>query len=229
MTSVKQRLRDGGLVTVCNTDYPTPALVEFVAEIGFDAVFIDCEHSATDFREVENLARAARGAGMASVVRPWSQEPELANRYLSCGVDGIQVPHVDDVQQARAAIDGLSHWEGDHTAKLLVAMIESERAIDNLPGLLELEEIDVFYVGAFDLAASMGLKGQATHPRVRARVDEAIGRVAAAGRAPGINLQNDLNALSQYRDLGLRWINVHLKVFMRDGARAFLKAARGEV
>ncbi|MGV6874768.1 aldolase/citrate lyase family protein [Pseudochelatococcus sp. B33] len=225
--ALRRRLLAGETVAVCNTDFPTPRLVEFVGTLGFDAVFIDCEHAATDFTAVEELARAARAAGMASILRPWSNETGLINRYLSCGVDGIQTPHVETRAEVEAIADGIAQWEGDHTGKLLVAMIESETAVANLPQMLDAEAVDVFYVGAFDLAQSMGLKGRPDHPAVRRAVETAIGAVARAGRAAGLNVQGDLDAVAHYRRLGLRWINVHLKALVGSPARGFLDSVRG--
>ena len=224
--ALKRRLAAGETVAVCNPDYPTPRLVEFIGTLGFDAIFIDCEHSSTDFALVDELARAARASGMASIVRPWDGDPSLINRYLSCGVDGVQVPHVHNVDQAKSILAGMAEWEGDHRQKLLVAMIESQDAVAQLPELLKIDEIDVFYIGAFDLALSMGLKGQPKHPRVKACVDEAIRRIAAAGKVSGLNLQDEIEALAEYRQKGLRWINVHLKAFVQTGARPFLDHIR---
>jgi len=226
MATVKERLRAGETIAVCNPDYPTPRMVEFIGTLGFDAIFIDCEHASTDFALVEELARAARGVGLAAVVRPWSNEEGLVNRYLSCGVDGVQTPHVQSRAAAAAIIDGMSRWEGDHTTRLVVAMIESEAAIADLPEMLKIDEIDVFYIGAVDLAQSMGLKGNPGHPRVRAAVDAAIEAIAGAGRAAGMNVQDDLDAVTRYRGLGLRWINVHLKTFVSRGTRSFIDTVR---
>lgn len=220
---LKRRLKSGQTIAVCNTDFPTPRLVEFVGCLGFDAVFLDCEHASTDFGAIEHLARAARAAGIASVVRPWSNEPGLINRYLSCGVDGIQAPHVDGLAQARLIVDGMTQWEGDHTSKLFVLMIESEAALAELDAMLGQVDADVFYIGALDLAQSMGLKGKPDHPRVRQAVEAAIKRIHAAGKVAGMNVQGDLDAVAHYRGLGLRWINVHAKTFIAAGARAFLK------
>lgn len=223
---LKTRLKSGGTVAVCNTDFPTPRLVEFVGGLGFDAVFIDCEHASTDFKEVEDLARAARASGMASIVRPWSNEIGLINRYLSCGVDGIQAPHVDTPAELAAIANGMAQWEGDHTKKLLVAMIESKSALVNLPKMLMSEAADVFYIGALDLAQSMGLKGQPSHPNVRQAVEDAIGMIERAGRVAGMNVQGDLHMVEHYRRLGLRWINVHVKTFVAGPARTFLDGVR---
>ena len=68
-TSLKEQLRSGKAVSVCDPDFPTPKLVEFIGTIGFDAVFLDCEHSSTDFRLVEELARAARSTAIPANAR----------------------------------------------------------------------------------------------------------------------------------------------------------------
>ena len=227
--SVKARLRAGEVIAVCDPDFPTPRMVEFIGGIGFDAVFIDCEHSSSDFRLVEELARAARAADMDSILRPWSNEEGLLNRYLSCGVGGLQLPHVRNAAEARLILEGLQRWgDGDFGGKLLVVMIESAEALQALPELLKIGEIDAFYFGTNDLAESMGLRGKAQHPTVKTAVEAGIRQVAAAGRAAGINVQNDLEAVIAYRRLGARWITVHQKVFIRRGAEAFLGGVRAD-
>lgn len=187
----KQQLLAQKIISVCNTDFPTPEMVEFVGELGFDALFIDCEHSNTDFKLVSELSRAARIAGMHSVLRPWTNEPGLINRYLSCGAGGVQVPHVHSAADAKAIIERMSRWgDGDYREKLLLVMVESKEAIASLPALLKIKEIDVFYFGQNDLAESMGYKGDRKNPKVRSTVETAIKRVADAGKAAGMNVQD---------------------------------------
>jgi 4-hydroxy-2-oxoheptanedioate aldolase len=214
-------------IAVCNTDFPTAEMVEFVGELGFDALFIDCEHSTTDFQQVGELSRAARLAGMGSVLRPWSNEPGLINRFLSCGAGGIQAPHVHNVADAERIIAGLRRWgDGDYREKILLMMVESQEAVDNLPALLKVPDIDVFYIGQNDLAESMGLKGQRKNPKVRAVVEETIKRVADAGKVVGMNVQDEIDAARHYMSLGLRWVNVHQKQFMARGSKTFLDVLR---
>lgn len=223
----KQQLLAQPIISVVNTDFPTPDMVEFTGSLGFDMLFIDCEHSSTDFRQVSELARAARLAGMGSVLRPWSNEPGLINRFLSCGAGGIQAPHVHNVADASRILEGLRRWgDGDYREKVLVVMVESQEAVDNLPGLLKMPEIDVFYIGQNDLAESMGLKGQRKNPKVRAVVEDTIKRIADAGKIAGMNVQDEIDAVRQYIGLGLRWINVHQKQFMARGSKDFLQAIK---
>ena len=220
----KRELLAQKVISVCNPDFPTPDLIEFIGKLGFDAVFLDCEHSSTDFTLIKELARAARLANLNSVLRPWSNEPGLINRFLSCGVGGVQAPHVHSAADAKNILEGLRRWgDGNYEDKLLVVMIESQQGVDNLPELLKMKEIDVFYIGQNDLAESMGLKGKRKDPKVQATVEDVIKRVADSGRVAGMNVQEDLEAVTHFMGLGMRWVNVHLKNFMERGTRTFLQ------
>ena len=219
----KQQLLSQKVISVCNPDFPTPDMIEFIGKLGFDALFLDCEHSSTDFTLIKELSRAARLANLNSVLRPWSNEPGLINRYLSCGVGGVQAPHVHSAADARNIVEGLKRWgDGNYEDKLLVVMIESQQGVDNLPELLKMKEIDAFYIGQNDLAESMGLKGKRKDPKVQAAVEYVIKRVADAGKVAGMNVQEDLEAVTHFMGLGMRWVNVHMRNFMDRGARAFL-------
>jgi 2-keto-3-deoxy-L-rhamnonate aldolase RhmA len=223
MTQSKRQLLSQKVISVCNPDFPTPALIEFIGKLGFDAVFLDCEHSSTDFQLINDLSRAARLANLHSLVRPWSNDPGLINRYLSCGAGGVQAPHVHNAADARKIVEGLKRWgDGNYEERLLVVMVESQEAVDNLPELLKVSDIDVFYIGQNDLAESMGLKGKRKDPKVQAAVEDVIKRVADAGSIAGMNVQEDLEAVTHFMRLGMRYVNVHMRNFMDRGAKAFL-------
>lgn len=224
----KQQLFAQKVISVVNCDFPTPDMVEFTGELGFDVLFIDCEHSHTDFKLVKELSRAARVAGMHSVLRPHSNDEGLINRYLSCGAGGIQVPHMHSVAAANALLAGLERWgDGDWHEKIVLVMVESKEAIACLPELLKIDAIDAYYFGQNDLAESMGFKGDRKNPKVRSTVEDAIKRVADAGKVAGMNVQDEIDIVAHYMELGLKWINVHQKQFMARGSKAFLKAIKG--
>lgn len=219
----KQELLSQKIITVCNPDFPTPAMIEFIGKLGFDGVFLDCEHSSSDFQLIADCSRAARLVNLHSLLRPWSNDPGLINRYLSCGVGGVQAPHVHSAADARNIIEGLKRWgDGNYEEKLLVVMVESQQAVDNLPEILKIKDIDVLYIGANDLAESMGLKGKRKDPKVQATVEDIIKRVSDAGKIAGMNVQEDLEAVTHFMRLGMRYVNVHMKQFMDRGSRAFL-------
>src|SRR5262249_34160759 len=134
MNNAKQKLRDGGTVLVFNPNFPSPALIEHAGALGFDVAFIDCEHGSAGFERVEELARAARAAGMTSILRPWSMERGLVTRYLDCGVGGIQFPGMEDEAAARSAVEIVRAARGKQFGDTLVTvMIESRTAMEHLP------------------------------------------------------------------------------------------------
>jgi len=67
---LKQTLDGGGTAVMVNLTFNSPNLVEHLAALGFDAVMLDCEHTSASVESIEELARAARAAGIAAIVRP---------------------------------------------------------------------------------------------------------------------------------------------------------------
>lgn len=220
MNRAKDKLRRGGTVLVFNPNFPSPALVEHAGALGFDVAFVDCEHGAAGFERAEDLARAARAAGMTSILRPWSMERGLVTRYLDCGVGGIQFPAIESADAAREAVDIVRAARGDRFADTLVAaMIESPAAIDALPAILAVGGIDAVVVGLADLAASLGHPGEGRHPDVRRAVDDIVRMASQSkGAVAGFNLHH----WEEGRDLtekGVRWLTIHAKTMLARGTK----------
>ncbi len=70
----KDKLATGAAVLVVNPDHPSPSLVESLGRLPAGAEWIDCDQGAADVETVENMARAARVAGLVSMVRIFAPE-----------------------------------------------------------------------------------------------------------------------------------------------------------
>ena len=53
-------------------------------------------------------------------------------------------------------------------------MLEEVEAIKNLPDMVSVDGVDVFFIGSGDLSQSMGYPGQQTHPEVQALMEEGV-------------------------------------------------------
>lgn len=223
MNKVKQKLAAGKVVTMFNPDYPAPRLVEYAAGFGLDVAFIDAERQSYDFERIEEMARAARAAGIASVARPWMNDPGLIVRYLDCGVDGIKVPHVEDAATARKMIEIVRYARPrDHADKILIIMVETPAAIANIDEIAALSGIDVINIGVNDVAHAAGHPGEPEHPEVVALVDQAIARIRNGGKTVGLNvLTNWEERMPYFLAKGVRWFNVHVNTFIARGARDY--------
>ena len=216
----KDKLKRDEVVVVLNPDHPSPSLTEFVAGLGFDGVFIDCEHGVATIERVQDMCRAARAAGVQSIVRPETNAPFLITRYLDAGAGGIMAPHVETAAAARQIVDTVRYARPkDHEDKVVVAMIESMTAIGNLPELLNVEGIDVFFIGPNDLSHSMGYAAQMHHPEVKAMVKKASASIRAAGKIPGTLVIGPTAA--EFVAAGCRFLYEHANSFILSGASDF--------
>ena len=183
---VKDKLARGEVATMVLVNYVSPALVERVGQLGFDIAFIDTEKGSATSERIEEMCRGGRAAGIATIVRPWTSDPGLISRYLDLGADGVIVAAIDEPQAARDLVEAVRYARfKDHADKLVIAMIESPRAIENLSALLAVDGVDVWFIGPNDLAHRMGHPGNAAHADVQAAVHRTLAAIHAAGRVAG--------------------------------------------
>lgn len=220
MNKVKEKLRNGGTVMVFNPNFPSAALVEHAGTLGFDVAFIDCEHGSASFERAEELARAARAAGITSLLRPWTSERAIITRFLDCGVGGIQFPGVETAAAARDAVAMVRTARGKRFEDTLVAaMIESTAAIQNLHDIIAVEGLDAVVIGLSDLARDLGHAGDNQHAEVRRAVDQII-RISSSAKGAVVGF--NLHLWEEGRDLkaqGVRWFTIHTKTMLARGTR----------
>ena len=106
----------------------------------------------------------------------------------------------------------------------LVVQIESRAALDNLDAICAVPGVDAAFIGPSDLANDMGHRGNATHPEVRDAMQDALARIRAAGKAPGI-LGLDPETTRTYRDWGAQMLGVGIDVVLFANAARALAAA----
>lgn len=212
MNPLKERLRRGDLVTMVDPTFTSPALCEELGHLGFDAIFIDCEHHGASPGQAEEMARAAHAAGIAAVLRPELTVPHLLVRYLDRGIDGLMLSEIEDAATARSVVEVIRSARaeaGDFADKLIVIEITSLRAMANIEEIAAIDEIDVLFIGSGGLARALGHPGERYHPDVVALCVQGMEAVRRAGKASG--------SLARYEDVEyvLRAGVQFLYVFMR--------------
>lgn len=241
----KRKLQRGGVVTMLMGGMDDAGTIDMMGQLGFDAVLIEGEHGSADFSNLADLTRACDVWGMTSVMRVSMNHPAYIYRAFDLGAQGIMVPHVNTAAEAREVVDAakfapIGH-RGSSTGRqgygvhdyvhkaneetLVTVLIEDIAAIDKIEEIASVDHVDVFYVAPGDLAQSMGLVGQTSHPEVQAAIDRGIKGVIEAGRVAGA-LANDAN-IGHYLDLGVRFVGVPWFGWAASGARNFLSKIEG--
>jgi 4-hydroxy-2-oxoheptanedioate aldolase len=230
---------------------PSPQIVESAAGMGFDWVMIDCEHGTVGLETMELMIMAAEASGVTPIVRPRTNSASDILQCMDRGALGVQVPHVNTAEQARAAVAavkfhpmgerslavgtrssryGFSGSMGDFVAEanestLVCVQIEDEEALPNVAEILKVEGVDVFFIGPSDLSQSMGHPGNPKAPPVAKAIDETLAKIVGAGKTPGMPASAE--AVQGVLAKGVRYIYTHLPLIMSTGAKAYFKAARG--
>jgi 4-hydroxy-2-oxoheptanedioate aldolase len=243
-------LREGRPLLGIFCSIPSPALIEMAGHAGFDFTVIDNEHGPASIETTEHLIRAARSSGIVPIVRVSGAIQQEILRTLDVGASGVQVPQVNTVEQAqlvasaakypplgsrgvafgtRAAgygfFAGNAHVEGSNANTVVITHIESVDAVNALDGMLEVEGIDVVFIGPTDLSVSMGHPGNPGHPEVQATIADCIRRIDAAGRVPGLMVSTP-DEFRKFADMGARYITVNMSSIVVAGLKGLVTGVR---
>ena len=247
---MKQKLKTSKPAFGLSIMIPSPQLVEMAAKLGFDWVLIDCEHGTINPETVETLAMAAQANGITPIARPRTKSPADIQQVMDRGVMGVQVPHVNTADDARAVVDavkyhpvgkrglaagtrpanygfGISQSEyvvEANRESLICVQFEDKEAIENADEILEVDDIDVFFIGPSDLSQSMGYPGQYDEPSVAHAIDSTFEKIVKAGQVAGT--PGNADKIKSVLDKGVLYTYTHATKLLGSGAEAFFEAAR---
>jgi 2-dehydro-3-deoxyglucarate aldolase/4-hydroxy-2-oxoheptanedioate aldolase len=155
--------------------------VELLGRAGFDFIVVDMEHSPLDVETAYRLILAAQACEMTALVRVPDRSGSLVQRLLDAGADGLLVPQVTSVEQARGCLDQMifspagvrgmgitsraGGWgldgrraylsSGDDVVRAL--QIEDLDSLQNWEAFLALDGLTSLFLGLGDLTLSSGL------------------------------------------------------------------------
>src|SRR3954453_12293643 len=108
--TLKQRLYAGKAAFGVMCTFPSPPVVEMLGQLGFDWILLDNEHGSIPVDTAESCIVAAELSGMAPIVRPVGNRPEIIAPFLDRGAWGVQVPHVNTREEAQAAVAACKYF-----------------------------------------------------------------------------------------------------------------------
>jgi 4-hydroxy-2-oxoheptanedioate aldolase len=212
---------------------PGAVTAEVLARTGADYVVVDLQHGAAAEADLPGLTAAVTAAGAVPLVRTRSPAFPDVGRPLDLGARGVVVPNVRDAAHAREVVAACRHapagtrsvgrLSGGTAEPLVIPMVESAGALDELDAVLAVEGIDGVYVGPGDLGLSLGL----TRDELRPVLSSIVARAVAAGVPVGVHAQDGREAAA-FAAEGATIVTVAADVPALTGAvAAHLAAARG--
>ena len=232
MSDFKEKFKDGGLVIgTMISEIRNPNLAWMLIQSGFDYFIIDNEHGAYSPETVSNMIAAARGAGIAVIVRIPEIRREAIMKPLDSGAAGLLVPMVNTAEQAREIMtyakyppmgnrgvalsrahsaygrpNAAEYIEQANRKTFIAVQAESPQAIENLDSIASTPGVDAIFVGPADLSVSMGIPGQLTHPKEVEAIAKVIDVCRQHNVIPGIHMSN-VETLKGWIGKGMRFVS----------------------
>ncbi|WP_299202941.1 HpcH/HpaI aldolase/citrate lyase family protein [uncultured Tateyamaria sp.] len=206
----KAAIKSGDTVIGCWMSLGDPLATEIAGTAGFDWLLIDGEHTPYDISRMRMQLMALEASDSHAAVRVPVGETWIIKQVLDAGAQTVLVPMVETAEQARQLVHDVRYpptggrgvgYSGARCSRFgaitdygptaddqicLLIQVENRAGIANLDDILAVDGIDGVFIGPADLSADMGHMGQLTHPEVQATIKDVIGRIEAAGKAPGI-------------------------------------------
>lgn len=211
----KAALAKGETVFGCWLGLADTFSAELMGTAGFDWMVIDGEHGPNDLRSIIAQLQVLEASDSHPVVRLPIGETYMVKQVLDAGAQTVLVPMVESAEQARQLVRDVTYPpHGDRgvgyaltraarfsqtkdygkTADAgicLLVQVENRAGIAALDDILGVEGVHGVFIGPADLAADMGHMGNALHEDVQAVIMDALKRIRAAGKAPGILSTHD--------------------------------------
>lgn len=227
--SLKERLKRNETVLGSWNIIPSSPLVEIIGYSGLDFIIIDSEHGPVNLETAENLIRAAEIGGMDSVIRVPKNDSHFILRALDIGAHGVQIPHISTQAQARLVVEsakyypkgkrGLSpftraarygldaqgHSDRANSKTIIVINIEGIEGVKNLKKIVKVPDIDVIFIGPYDLSQSLGKPGQVEDREIINCIRRSVKIAESQGIACG-SFARDMKYLDILMDCGARYI-----------------------
>lgn len=198
--TVKQKLMDGKKVVGGTVYTNDPKVYCAMANSGFDFLWIEMQHSALSYNEVERMIWSCRDAPAIPFIRVPGPTPGDLQKATDIGALGVVIPMIDDIQQAKDAVTYTKYpplgkrsrgggqygfWSEDYRATandniMIVVMIESPAGVDIAKEVAEVEGIDVVFAASGDMGSFTGYSRD--DPRYIALIDRIRDATLGAGK-----------------------------------------------
>jgi 4-hydroxy-2-oxoheptanedioate aldolase len=233
---LRRRLAAGEACTGVWSLLPGAVTGELLARTGADHVFLDLQHGALDERDLPAVTAAVVAGGSVPLVRTRSAHPADVGRPLDLGAHGVLVPNVGDAAHVREVVAStryapagrrsIGRLSGGAEQPLVLVMLETAGALEDLDAVLAVDGLDGVYVGPGDLGLALGLAAPEGQARLREVVSGVVARAVAAGIPVGVHAYSGADAAAWAAE-GATIVTATADVrVLTDGVREHLAAAR---
>lgn len=227
-------------------EFATPGIGQILKAAGADYAVLDMEHTGFGFDTVRQVVRYCQAADLPLIVRVPSQQRHHISRALDAGAEGIMVPIVSSVAQARAVLDAAKYWPdgtrgvalglaherfamrseplldrfAEQNARTVVILqVEDPRGADAAGEIAALPGVDMLWLGHNDLSVAMDKPGAFDHPAFLKHESDSIAAARQHGKSAG-RLGVDARQAAAFVKLGYDFVAIAGDVWLLQQAFA---------
>src|SRR6266567_5142427 len=242
---VKKKLREGRPVVAATITVNSIDVAAHMANLGFDFLWIEMEHSPVTLETLRNMVLATRGMKALPFARVPVNELWMAKRVLDAGVSGVIFPFTSTPELAAQAVaacrypplgcrgsgaglarfcwpDRDRYYDSADENVMVIIVVEEARAVERIDEIAATAGVDAIFIGTSDLSFSLGVRGDQNHPRVL----EAVAKIVEAAKKHGKFLGRPAGSpenVQEYVGQGFQLFQAPTEIgFMTAGAKRYL-------
>lgn len=226
--TLKEKLRQGKTLLGTWCEVPSAEFINVLAKAGMDFVIIDMEHGAMDYELAGRMVMAAEVEGCYPIIRVPINHETIIMRALEVNAEGIIVPHIETAQERKRVVEAVKFppigsrslnpyvraggyrsspgFTKEQNERTIVAiLVESLKGIKNINSIVDDKNLDIVYMGSYDISSALGLPGQTSHPKV-ASVLEKLCKVITAKNKTASCLFHSEDDLRFFKKIGAKFL-----------------------
>lgn len=230
---LKEKLENGQAVLGTWSMIPSTLTTDIIASSGLDFIIIDAEHGAISFETAQEMVMVCESRNVSPVMRVGTIDEADILKALDIGVHCIQIPNVNTKADVEKIVSlakyppvgnrGFSPFTraGDYSIlnsttltekanknTLIAINIEGKEAIEDIDNILTIKELDIIFIGLFDLSKALGIPGEVDNPKVLKYLEELTIKITNSKKYAG-TITTSKEKITDFLNIGLKYI-VHL-------------------
>ena len=213
----------------------SPLVSEVLAKAGFDFLIIDIEHGPFDISNVHKYVNACQQHDCTPIIRVPSNSNWITLQALDQGAHGIIMPGVESKEEALSFVSSTKYHpkgtrgftpfskaggftnknnnmytEKENAFTITGIIIESMAGINNLDEILDIEDLDIIYFGAYDLSQDLGVPGEVRNKKLVSVIESGVNKVVLAGKCAGGFVPQSKDDVKWLLNMGIKFITYNV-------------------
>lgn len=206
---------------------PSEIVVDIATTAGLDYLIIDMEHGPISLETAEKMIITAESNNSSPLIRLGEISESQILRALDIGCHGLIFPNISNIKQIEEIINltnfppkgsrGFSPFvraskynkhnstqfnELSNDNLIRGIIIENPEAINNIDKFLAYDDINLYFIGLYDLSVYLGYPGNIENPRLIEFLNELVKKITNKNKFVG-TIASSMSQLNSLKDIGL--------------------------